>query len=61
MLNAPGEVGAKRWQVGGGWFVTPAILAKVEYVKQEYFGFPAADIRNGGEFDGFMLEGVVAF
>jgi hypothetical protein len=61
VLNLANEAGADRWQVGGGWFITPAILAKVEYVNQEYFGYPATDIRNGGEFDGFMLEGVVAF
>ena len=61
ILNVAGDVGADRWQVGGGWFITPTILAKAEYVKQEYFGYPPTDIRNGGEFDGFMLEGVVSF
>ncbi len=61
VLNLANEVGADRWQVGGGWFITSAILAKVEYVNQEYFGYPPTDIKNGGKFDGFMLEGVVAF
>ena len=55
------EVGADRWQVSGGWFVIPGVLAKVEYVNQKYVGFPAANIRNGGRFKGFMAEGVVAF
>ena len=55
------DVGAKRWQVGGGWFITPNVLTKVEYVNQKYNGFPTTDIRNGGKFKGFMLEGVVAF
>ena len=55
------DVGANRWQVGGGWFVTPNILAKVEYAHQKYFGYPEANIRNGGKFSGMMLEGVVAF
>jgi hypothetical protein len=55
------DAGAKRWQVGGGWFITPGLLAKVEYVDQKYFGYPAANIKNGGRFKGFMLEGVVAF
>ena len=32
-----------------------------EYVNQTYVDFPEADIRNGGQFDGFMIEGVVAF
>jgi hypothetical protein len=55
------DVGANRWQLGGGWFVTPNVLAKVEYVNQKYFGYPATNIKNGGQFKGMMLEGVVAF
>jgi hypothetical protein len=55
------KVGANRWQVGGGWFLTPNILAKAEYVNQKYFGYPALNIRNGGKFNGVMFEGVVAF
>jgi hypothetical protein len=55
------DVGANRWQFGGGWFVTPHILAKAEYVSQKYFGYPAANIKNGGRFNGMMLEGVIAF
>jgi hypothetical protein len=54
-------VGADRWQVGGGWFIIPGLLAKAEYVHQEYFGYPAENIKNGGKFHGVMLEGVVAF
>jgi hypothetical protein len=34
---------------------------KAEYVKQEYNGYPVTNIRNGGEFSGMMLEGVIAF
>jgi hypothetical protein len=54
-------VGADRWQLGGGWFVTPNVLMKGEYVNQQYNGYPATNIRNGGTFHGLMLEGVVAF
>ena len=50
-----------RYQLGGGWFVTPNILAKLEWVNQKYLDFPATDIRNGGTFKGFMVAGVVAF
>jgi hypothetical protein len=57
----PGDVGARRWQVAGGWYLTPMILAKLEYVNQEYQNFPASNIRNGGRFTGMMLEGVIAF
>ena len=55
------EAGAKRVQVGGGWFILPGLLAKAEYVNQTYFGYPATNILNGGKFNGLMLEGVVAF
>ena len=55
------EVGADRWQVGGGWFVTPVLLVKAEYVNQKFRGYPGTHIRNGGNFKGMMLEGVVAF
>jgi len=34
---------------------------KGEWVKQTYSNFPITDIRHGAKFDGFMLEGVVAF
>jgi len=56
-----GDVGAKRWQAGAGWFITPTLLAKAEYVTQRYIGYPAFDIKNGGRFNGVILEGVVAF
>ncbi len=50
-----------RYQLGGGWFVTPNVLAKLEYVNQKYTDFPLTDIRYGGKFNGFMIQGVVAF
>lgn len=55
------EVGASRWAVGGGWFITSGLLMKAEYVNQEYDGYPTTNILSGGSFDGLMLEGVVAF
>jgi hypothetical protein len=55
------EAGAKRWQVGAGWFVLPGLLAKGEYVDQQYFGYPASNVKNGGRFKGVMVEGVIAF
>jgi hypothetical protein len=61
LTGITGDVGANRWQFGGGWFVTPNILAKAEYVNQKYFGYPASNIKNGGKFNGIMLEGVIAF
>src|SRR5688572_785941 len=61
LAGITGDVGANRWQVGGGWFITPHVLAKAEYVNQKYFGYPTSNIRNGGKFNGMMLEGVIAF
>jgi hypothetical protein len=55
------DVTVKRSQVGGGWFLTPNVLTKIEFVNQKYLDFPTTDIRNGGQFKGFMVEGVVAF
>jgi hypothetical protein len=55
------DISVKRTQLGAGWFINPMILLKGEYVTQTYNDFPSTDIRNGGKFDGFMVEGTVAF
>jgi hypothetical protein len=55
------DVTINRYEIGAGWFVTPNVLAKVEYVSQQYEDFPHENINCGGEFNGFMVEGVVAF
>ena len=59
-LTDPKET-VNRTQGSLGWFITPAVMLKGEYVMQKYEGFLPTDIRNGGKFDGFMFEGVVAF
>src|SRR5438874_5189293 len=56
-----GDVGANRWEVGGGWWLTANVLAKAEYVNQKYVGYPAGNIKSGGQFRGVMAEGVIAF
>jgi len=61
LVGIANDVGANRWQVAGGWFLTPNVLMKAEYVTQKYNGFPPTNIRNGGKFNGVMLEGVIAF
>ncbi len=58
--NAP-EISIDRVQIGGGWFVTKNILTKLEYVSQNYNDFAVGDIRNGGRFNGLMIEGVIGF
>ena len=55
------DVGIDKQAVGFGWFITPSLLTKVEWMTQKYDGFPTTDIRHGGKFDGLMIEGAVAF
>ena len=55
------DVEAARVQIGGGWFITGGLLVKAEYVSQKFSDYPSTSIRNGGQFKGMMLEGVVAF
>jgi hypothetical protein len=55
------DVDIKRLQLGGGWFMTKNILAKLEYVDQTYDGFPSGDILNEGKFSGLMLEAAISF
>lgn len=55
------DITIDRTQIGGGWFISRNILAKLEYVTQNYKGFASSDIRNGGKFNGLMIEGVIGF
>ena len=55
------DISVNRTQIAGGWYVTPNVLSKIEFVNQKYNDFPTTDIRHGGQFKGFMVEGVVAF
>ena len=61
LQNFTSDISVDRYQFGGGWFITPTVLLKGEYVNQKYNDFPTTDIRNGGRFKGFVVEGVVAF
>ena len=48
LVGIPNDVGARRWQLAGGWFVTPNVLMKAEYVTQTYEGFPPLRMLVGG-------------
>ena len=61
LAGIAGDVGANRWQLGAGMFLTPMLMAKMEYVKQEFTGYPVNHVRHGGKFNGLMFEGVVGF
>ncbi len=55
------KVNVNRFQVAAGWFMTKNILAKLEYVNQEYKDYPTGNILNGGKFNGVMLEAAISF
>ena len=55
------KVSVDRYNLGAGWFLTPNVMLKGEWVNQKYNDFPTSDIRNGGKFKGFVAEGTVAF
>jgi hypothetical protein len=61
MLGVQDKVGADRFQLSAGWFLTPTLLLKGEYVTQRYNDFPESNILHKGKFNGFVVEGVVAF
>jgi hypothetical protein len=50
-----------RRALSAGWFITPNMLTKAEWVRQNYDGFAPTDIRNGARFSGVLIEGVIAF
>ncbi|MFW5955417.1 MAG: hypothetical protein ACOCSK_01610, partial [Rhodothermales bacterium] len=60
-LPGGADVSVDRINVGGGWFLTRNVLAKIEYVSQNYNDFRPSDVRHGASFSGVMIEGVVAF
>ena len=55
------DIDITRYNIGGGWFMTDNILAKLEYVRQSYDGFAPATTFHDGRFHGIMLEAVVSF
>lgn len=51
-----------RFNVGGGWFMTDNILAKIEYMNQQYEGDGWDGTRfEGGEFNGVVVEAAISF
>lgn len=51
-----------RLNIGGGWYMTKNVMAKLEYVNQKYEGEGwTATKYNGGEFDGINIEAVISF
>jgi hypothetical protein len=55
------DIDINRFNLGGGWFLTRNVLAKAEYVTQNYNGFDPTSVFYEGKFNGFMLEAVISF
>lgn len=55
------KIKVARTALAGGFFLTRNILLKGEYVMQQYKDFPVNDFRNGGKFNGYVIEAVVGF
>lgn len=51
----------ERYQISAGWFLTPNILAKLEYVNQKYVDFTAGTLLDNAKFNGVVFEAVVGF
>jgi len=50
-----------RMNIGGGWFLAPNVLAKLEYVNQTYKNFPDWSPEHEGNFGGFVFESAILF
>jgi hypothetical protein len=61
LAGIPNKVSVDRFAAAGGWYVTPVLLMKGEFMRQNYYRFPTTDIRSGGKIQGFVVEGVVSF
>ncbi len=59
--SATSNLEINRLNVGGGWFISKNILAKVEYVNQQYTGSAWTGRFTGAEFNGFDIEAVISF
>lgn len=55
------DISVNRFQMAAGWFMTKNILAKLEYVNQNYNDYPTGSILRDGKFNGFIAEAVISF
>src|SRR5690625_1539223 len=60
-IGTGNDLKINRLQLGGGWFMTKNVLAKLEYVNQSYDGFGSSSNFADGKFNGLMLEAVISF
>ena len=50
-----------RINVGGGWFMTKNVVAKLEYVQQHHSGAGWTGALHHGKFSGVMIEAAISF
>ena len=55
------DIRIDRKVASAGWFISPNMLTKVEYVRQDYDGFASASLMNGAKFNGFVVQAAIAF
>ena len=60
-LSSGEDIDVNRFQLAAGWYMTKNILMKLEYVTQNYDGYPITDIHHEGKFDGLMVEAAISF
>lgn len=56
--------GVDRFNIAGGWYITPNVVTKVEYVNQKYDTSTAWGVNSplyGGKFNGLMIEASIGF
>ncbi|WP_138431051.1 hypothetical protein [Fodinibius saliphilus] len=57
-----GDIDIDRINIGGGWFLTKNVMAKLEYVSQTYDGDGYTGTKyDGGSFNGVMMEAIISF
>lgn len=55
------NVTINRYAVSMGWYVIKNVMAKLEYVNQDYQDFPLYDVKNQGNFNGIVFEAALGF
>ncbi len=63
-LDGEKEKKINRFNVAGGWYLTPNVLTKLEYVSQKYNESDAWGMASplyGGKFNGVMIEATIGF
>lgn len=59
--SATEDLEISRVNIGGGWYISKNILAKIEYVDQQYKGDAWTGRFAGAQFKGLNIEAVIGF